>query len=871
MFKKILLSFLTVAFLPFLFTTIFLYSQVQKSSYKIIKQDRSNLIDELKIITEQHISDGVKHIQLLADSQIMRADDISFEDKAKEMRKIYDLFKVFDDITLLNSHGVVLASIRYDFRGDWKHKTWFKTALSGKLGISPVHVITDPTRFVNIVMAPVFDNNGEVETVIAGRIGLERVWKITDKIKVGSTGYAFITDINGKLLSFPDKSKILTKISPERLKTELLANNSGIIEFNDEANVPKICFYSTFNGDEQYLTDKWRIGIIQDKTDVYDLVYKMGRQITLIATMCFFIILILAFILSNKVVNPIKSLVRASEEVARGNLKNKVVITSKDEIGDLGRAFNKMVSDLKRTTVSIDVLEREQKRFQDVAMNTGDWIWEVDAFGKYTYSSPVVEQILGYNTQEVIGKFFYDFFPKERRKEMKEEAFKIINKKTPFKNYIKLNVSKNGKDVIIESSGVTIVDTDGKLLGYRGVDRDITEREQAKKALQETNDYLDNLFNYANAPIIVWDPDFKITRFNRAFEHLTGRKAADVIGKSLSILFPSNLTESSMELIRKTLCGERWEAVEFKILHLDGKIRTVLWNSATIFSPENNSPIATIAQGQDITEREQAEQELRVAYEKIKETKSQLVQSVKLASIGELAGGVAHEINNPLTGVLNNVQLIRVIAESKSEFNLNDFKELLSIIEESAIRCRSITQSLLDFSRASTGEFKLVSWNDITNKVTILIEHELKLKNIIVHKDLQPDLPWILGDHQLLQQVLFDIINNAAWAIRKKTSQEDGHIIIKTRNFPEERKVSIFISDSGCGIPEENLGKIFEPFFTTKDVGEGTGLGLSISYGIINAHKGKIEVESEEGKGTTFKISLPVISNEDTKFKGNII
>jgi PAS domain S-box-containing protein len=133
---------------------------------------------------------------------------------------------------------------------------------------------------------------------------------------------------------------------------------------------------------------------------------------------------------------------------------------------------------------------------------------------------------------------------------------------------------------------------------------------QAKDRLRETNDYLENLFNYANAPIIVWDPQFRITRFNHAFETLTGRPAGEVIGQSLEILFPPSLVESSLALIKQTTGGERWETVEIAILHLDGSVRTVLWNSATIFSADGKTPVATIAQGQDITERKQAEQAL---------------------------------------------------------------------------------------------------------------------------------------------------------------------------------------------------------------------------------------------------------------------
>ncbi len=145
---------------------------------------------------------------------------------------------------------------------------------------------------------------------------------------------------------------------------------------------------------------------------------------------------------------------------------------------------------------------------------------------------------------------------------------------------------------------------------------DISERKRVEQSLHETNAYLENLINYANAPIIVWDPQLRITRFNHALEFLTGRSEADVLGQTLDILFPPALKEASMTLIHNTLTGERWETVEIAILHRDESVRTVLWNSATLFLPDGQTPVATIAQGQDISERKQAEIALRVSEER---------------------------------------------------------------------------------------------------------------------------------------------------------------------------------------------------------------------------------------------------------------
>ncbi|MDD5669710.1 MAG: DUF1638 domain-containing protein [Candidatus Omnitrophica bacterium] len=243
-------------------------------------------------------------------------------------------------------------------------------------------------------------------------------------------------------------------------------------------------------------------------------------------------------------------------------------------------------------------------------------------------------------------------------------------------------------------------------------------------------------------------------------------------------------------------------------------------------------------------------------YSRFKKMNDQLIQSAKMASVGLLAGGVAHEINNPLSGVLNGAQLIKLMLEEK-DWKVDEIKDLVNIIEESGKRCARITRLLLDFSRPPKGVSQKVSMNEVVEKVAELMEHNMSLENIIIKREFQPSIPDISGDPHLLQQVVFDIMTNAKWAIQEKSGKEGGIITILTRFDPGDKVVLVDISDSGIGISKENQNKIFSPFFTTRKVGEGTGLGLSIIYNIIKAHEGTIGFESEEGKGTTFKISLP--------------
>ncbi|MBN2014722.1 MAG: GHKL domain-containing protein [Candidatus Altiarchaeota archaeon] len=231
----------------------------------------------------------------------------------------------------------------------------------------------------------------------------------------------------------------------------------------------------------------------------------------------------------------------------------------------------------------------------------------------------------------------------------------------------------------------------------------------------------------------------------------------------------------------------------------------------------------------------------------LRETRDQLIQSAKMATIGTLAGGIAHEINNPLGVILTNTQML--LAEEQEP----DERDSLELIEEGARRCRDIVVALLKYSRKpELDEHYAVNINYVIDDACALLRHQLDRENVHIRKD-YCRLPVVEGNANELQQVFTNLILNAKDAIKRMRSE--GEIIIKTSW--EDDHVVVEVADNGCGIPEENFSKVFDPFFTTKDVGKGTGLGLAITYKVVEKHRGRIEVSSKLGIGTTFKIKLP--------------
>ncbi|HTP63901.1 MAG TPA: ATP-binding protein, partial [Geobacteraceae bacterium] len=230
---------------------------------------------------------------------------------------------------------------------------------------------------------------------------------------------------------------------------------------------------------------------------------------------------------------------------------------------------------------------------------------------------------------------------------------------------------------------------------------------------------------------------------------------------------------------------------------------------------------------------------------------AQLIRSEKLASLGELVAGIAHEINNPLTGILVFSSLI----SNDSRLDPALKSDLDTVIQETQ-RCATIVKGLLDFSRESVPQKSWMSINDILNASLALVRNQAQFHNIDIVQEYSPDIPAIFADPHQLEQVFINILLNASHAM-----EEGGTLRLVTSLCARHGGVIVKIADTGCGIPEENLSKIFDPFFTTKQT-KGTGLGLSVSYGIINSHGGSIEVESSVGVGTTFTIHLPITPAE---------
>ena len=505
--SKLSCIFLLGALLPLLVASLLFYFQARVNTRDSIKQNMSNLTSELGALIDWKILNAVTHLKLLANNEIIYSTDISMDEKQKEMRKICDLFKTFDDITLLDVNGIVLTSLKYDFRGDWRYKKWFKIAIEGKSVVSSVHIIPNPVRYVIVITAPVIDDKGNICAVLAGRIGMEGIWAITDRIKIGKTGFVFITDVRGNILSHPDKSKILEKITPENLNKEIVSTcKSAIFEYIDEENVPKVCFYSELKRSEKYAGENWWIGIIQHEKEAYAIIHNMIGQVFVMGIGFGSLIFILAILFSRKITKPIKLLMGMAGKIANGDLESRVNFSSDDELGQLADSFNKMSIDLKRTTTSIsnlnmeieerkkteETLKKSEERFKFASLATNEVIWDWDLLTNNVYWSEGIKALFNYTMAEThqIDWWAQNIHPDDKQRvvcginDNIDKGYETWSDEYRFKR-------KDDSYATIIDRGFVIHDDNGKAVRMIGSMMDITERKKSEETLRELNEQLE--------------------------------------------------------------------------------------------------------------------------------------------------------------------------------------------------------------------------------------------------------------------------------------------------------------------------------------------------------------------------------------------
>jgi two-component system NtrC family sensor kinase len=356
--------------------------------------------------------------------------------------------------------------------------------------------------------------------------------------------------------------------------------------------------------------------------------------------------------------------------------------------------------------------------------------------------------------------------------------------------------------------------------------------------LGRMREFNDNILESLDDGLIVFDEDERIVRWNHALEHFYGVSRAKATGKTLAEVFDAPFVEGLRAARQEHPRGAALFKVPLNARHApDGAARRLLVNATAVPLQSIAGPgavVGTILLMEDVTDRVRLEEQLQI--------------SEKMASIGLLAAGVAHEVNTPLTGISSFTQMLLDGADPTDPRTV-----LLEKIERQTFRAAKIVNGLLNLSRPATAapERAPVDLNVVVNDVLALLEHQFKVSRIQVRREMSTPGPVVLGTEFKLQQVFLNLFINARDAMPK-----GGWLTIRTRL--DDGAAVVEVNDTGAGIPSDCLARIYDPFFTTKEMGQGTGLGLSITYGIVQEHDGAIACDSAVGVGTRFTLSFPL-------------
>jgi PAS domain S-box-containing protein len=466
---------------------------------------------------------------------------------------------------------------------------------------------------------------------------------------------------------------------------------------------------------------------------------------------------------------------------------------------------------------------------------------------RVTRFNPAFERMTARSASEVVGQDLSMLFPDES----KRQAIAQIRQTAEGERLESVEIPilhADGRRVTVLWNSANIFAKDGTTLVAtiaQGVD--ITERKAAEEDLRSSRDYVEQLFDYASAPIIVWDSDGIITRFNFGFERLTGRLSADLVGQPLGTLFPDEARESFLALIGQTLEEESRGIVEIPILHADGSQLVVLWNSSNIFAKDGTTLLATIAQGVDITERKAAEGVLLKRTEDLARSNAELEQFAYIAS---------HDLQEPLRMVASYTQLLKKRYAGKLDADADDF---IDYAVGGATRMQTLINELLAFSRVGTqgGRFAMTSLEGLMQRIARSLETRIDEAGATLVWD---GLPEVVCDGGQIERVLQNLVVNAL----KFHGDRPSEVTVSAERGDGEWLLRV--TDNGIGIEEEYKERVFVIFqrLNARTEFEGTGMGLAICKRIVERHGGRVWVESVPGEGSSFYFTIPDLEASDS-------
>jgi PAS domain S-box-containing protein len=480
----------------------------------------------------------------------------------------------------------------------------------------------------------------------------------------------------------------------------------------------------------------------------------------------------------------------------------------------------------------ITASRRNEARFTELFETLQEGIYIVTPEDQILDANPALVRILGYDTKsELLSRKVSEVFPDESLRTVIRQE---VDRQPVLEGREITLLRKDGAAVTCLNTAAAVRDSSGNILRYQGAVMDISSRREIERRLHKQQEFARKLVDSFPDLILVLDTQSHYTFVSPRCREILGYELSDTSDAQFGGRTHPEDLPALMALYRDIIQGKQsLSSMEVRVRHKQGDWRRILFNFSPLFD-ESNKIEGVVLSGRDVTD--------------LKRLEEQLIQAEKLAAMGQMLAGVAHELNNPLTAILGVTELVR------ERDGLDEaVKRQLDLTHRQARRAARIVQNLLEFSRPASPQKKSIDLNSIIERTLQLHEHSLRRNQVAVDFSPRTDLPSVVGDANQLIQVLLNLITNAEQAIREV--RESGRVQIRLGSAGGS--VVITVQDDGVGIAPEALAKLFDPFYTTKRPGGGTGLGLSICLSIVREHGGTIQAESLPGGGSAFKVYLP--------------
>ncbi|MFZ5573169.1 MAG: PAS domain-containing sensor histidine kinase [Thermodesulfobacteriota bacterium] len=490
----------------------------------------------------------------------------------------------------------------------------------------------------------------------------------------------------------------------------------------------------------------------------------------------------------------------------------------------------------KQRTEKLKATERDYRRLFE---HVGCGVYISSKEGKFLDANQALLHMFGYDSKEEFLNIniLQDLYlrPEDRKRFQQEieTAGQVVEYEIEFKR-------RDGSPIPVLLTGHVRCDEQGNVIGYEGIIVDQTQRKRMEKEIREVNDFLNKIIHSSPNAVMAADMRGRMLIWNRAAEEILGYKTEEVIGRmNITEIYPQGMARKVMQMLRRPDHDRAGRLRSYPIVYMrrDGKI--VEGNlSAAILYDDAGKELATVGIFVDLKERLDMERRLR-------QTQEQLLQAEKLSAMGRLTSQVAHELNNPLYGIMNTLELMKTEIQPG-----NRRRKILDMALSETVRLSELLRKMLTFSKPDQEIRQPTDINTILDEILLLHEKQFRENNIAIEPHYCPEPCVVFASKNQLRQVFLNMIANARDAM-------PGGGVLTVETGRNDKEIRVRITDTGMGIREENLPKIFDAFFTTKESVKGVGLGLSVCYGFIKDHGGDIQVQSAVDSGTTFTILLP--------------